>query len=440
MPKGFVYILECYDGSYYTGSTNNIEKRIEEHNSGKGANHTKKRLPVKLIYLEEFQRIDDAFYREKQIQGWSRKKKEALIKQNLDDLKKLSECMNDSHFKNSKDVISTSLNHQNSSDDFNSVAERSRSYSNGKLLLTGEYVVLDGALALALPTTYGQSLTVKSIDQPKIIWQSFDENNTIWFEGEFMIHKNEILTQAKNGTSEYERLLQILNAVKILNPSFFNSEKGYHITTKLNFSKSWGLGTSSTLINNIANWTNVDAYKLLELTFGGSGYDIACAQHNTAITYQLKRHFDCAQSGNRIIKEVNFNPKFSDCLYFVYLNKKQNSREGIAHYKNNVINNSIAISEISGITQNLIGCNSLNEFEILINKHEQIISALIKQETVKNILFKDFKGSVKSLGAWGGDFVLVTSTKDPSNYFKSKGFKMVISYQDMILNQKKSLT
>ncbi|HMC02451.1 MAG TPA: GYDIA family GHMP kinase, partial [Flavobacteriaceae bacterium] len=194
------------------------------------------------------------------------------------------------------------------------------------------------------------------------------------------------------------------------------------------------------LINNIANWTNVNAYKLLELTFGGSGYDIACAQHNHPITYQLQLPFDGSQNDKRVVEEVHFNPKFSDCLYFVYLNKKQNSREGIAHYKNNVINNSIAISEISGITQNLIGCNSLNEFEILINKHEQIISALIKQETVKNILFKDFKGSVKSLGAWGGDFVLVTSTKDPSNYFKSKGFKMVISYQDMILNQKKSLT
>ncbi len=99
MPKGFVYILECADGTFYTGSTINLDKRLYEHQNGKGANHTKKRLPVNLVYVQEFQRIDDAFYREKQIQGWSRKKKTALINNNFEDLKKHAECKNDSHYK-----------------------------------------------------------------------------------------------------------------------------------------------------------------------------------------------------------------------------------------------------------------------------------------------------------------------------------------------------
>lgn len=77
---GYTYMLECADGSYYTGSTKDLEYRLNQHQAGKGANHTKKRLPVQLVYVEEYERIDDAFYREKQIQGWSRKKKEALIK------------------------------------------------------------------------------------------------------------------------------------------------------------------------------------------------------------------------------------------------------------------------------------------------------------------------------------------------------------------------
>jgi len=77
--KGYVYILECNDGSYYTGSTIDLEMRLSQHQQGLGANHTKKRLPVKLVYFEMFDRIDLAFYREKQIQGWSRAKKEALI-------------------------------------------------------------------------------------------------------------------------------------------------------------------------------------------------------------------------------------------------------------------------------------------------------------------------------------------------------------------------
>lgn len=85
-----MYILEYSDGSYYTGSTKDLERRLQQHNQGEGANHTKKRLPVKLVYYEVFRRIDEAFYREKQVQGWSRKKKEALIKGNRDSLLLLS--------------------------------------------------------------------------------------------------------------------------------------------------------------------------------------------------------------------------------------------------------------------------------------------------------------------------------------------------------------
>ncbi len=76
---GFMYILKFSDGSYYTGSTVNLEIRFHQHQQGEGANYTKKRLPVELIYFEEYSRIDEAFYREKQVQHWSRKKKEALI-------------------------------------------------------------------------------------------------------------------------------------------------------------------------------------------------------------------------------------------------------------------------------------------------------------------------------------------------------------------------
>jgi putative endonuclease len=102
MTKAWMYILECSDGSYYTGSTKDIERRLEQHQNGEGANYTKKRLPVKLIYLEEFDRIDWAFNREKQIQGWNRAKKQALINGDNIQLKDLSECKNATHFKNKK--------------------------------------------------------------------------------------------------------------------------------------------------------------------------------------------------------------------------------------------------------------------------------------------------------------------------------------------------
>ena len=88
--KGFVYVLKCSNGKYYTGSTTNLEKRLWQHQNGEGSNFTKAHLPVELVYVEEFERIDDAFYREKQIQGWSRKKKEALIAKDFDLLHELA--------------------------------------------------------------------------------------------------------------------------------------------------------------------------------------------------------------------------------------------------------------------------------------------------------------------------------------------------------------
>jgi predicted GIY-YIG superfamily endonuclease len=91
-----MYILECCDGSYYVGSTRNLNRRLNQHQSGKGANHTKKRLPVRMVYCKYFDRVQEAFYFEKQVQGWSRKKKEALMFGQIDLLKKHSECMNDS--------------------------------------------------------------------------------------------------------------------------------------------------------------------------------------------------------------------------------------------------------------------------------------------------------------------------------------------------------
>ena len=107
--KGYMYILECANGYYYTGCTSDLQRRFEQHQNGEGANYTKKHLPVKLMYYEEFQRMDQAFFREKQVQGWSRKKKEALINGAVEKLHELSECVNESHCKNAK-VVSTPLN------------------------------------------------------------------------------------------------------------------------------------------------------------------------------------------------------------------------------------------------------------------------------------------------------------------------------------------
>lgn len=122
--SSYMYILQCSDGSYYTGSTKNIEARLYQHQNGEGAKHTKTRLPVKLVYVEEFECIDEAFYREKQIQGWGRKKKEALIAGDFDKLSHLSRSKTDFDKLSHHDKLSYhgKLSHQKGAD-FNKDAD-----------------------------------------------------------------------------------------------------------------------------------------------------------------------------------------------------------------------------------------------------------------------------------------------------------------------------
>ncbi len=90
MKTAWVYILKCNDGSYYTGHTTNLEKRIAEHQAGEGSDWTKRRLPVKLVFSQEMPDKDQAFLAERQIKKWSRAKKEALITENWDMLRWLA--------------------------------------------------------------------------------------------------------------------------------------------------------------------------------------------------------------------------------------------------------------------------------------------------------------------------------------------------------------
>ena len=298
-------------------------------------------------------------------------------------------------------------------------------YSHGKLLISAEYAVLDGALALALPTKFGQSLQVEATPNQKIVWKSISNKGTVWFETEFIIDTT--LKFISKDTSDIAlRLVQILEAIQRLNPTHFKADAGFFITSTLEFPENWGLGSSSTLITNLAEWATVDAFKLLELTFGGSGFDIACAQQGSAILYQLK-------TGKPTIKSVVFSPPFLDALFFVHRNQKQNSREGIKSYKTRTANQTLDFSVVNRMTLDLLNCTDLKTFESLIEQHERYISNLIQQPPLKESLFSDYKGAIKSLGAWGGDFFLATGKRSSMAYFKAKGFETIIPYSEMIL-------
>jgi mevalonate kinase len=316
-------------------------------------------------------------------------------------------------------------------------------FANGKLLLTAEYAVLDGATALALPTKFGQSLDIKPSQTNDLDWTSFDADGKIWFSSTFDFDTFKAKTTTDSAVST---MLETIFAAA-LHLKFDNSiakNRGFrtpqymtpfNAETRLTFPRNWGLGTSSTLIANVARVFNVDAYALLAATFGGSGYDIACATADSPILFRL-------ENGVPTSEKIAFTPPFSDNLYFIYLGKKQNSREGIERYKaqkntkNGLYTEGSYLKEISDLTTAFLTASDLKTLEKLIVQHENLVASLIELHRAKTLFFADFWGEIKSLGAWGGDFVLATSDRNATEtrqYFKSKGFATVLTYDEIIL-------
>ncbi|WP_185877962.1 GYDIA family GHMP kinase [Blattabacterium cuenoti] len=301
-------------------------------------------------------------------------------------------------------------------------------YSHGKLLLTGEYLILLGSIGLALPTIKGQSLSIfeKKNRSSILFWKSYDQNlKKPWFEVVFQLPYLKIIYETEKKISY--RLRNLLIKSKNIKKEFFKKNINIYANTYLQFSRNWGLGSSSTLINNIAQWINVNPYKLLSKDFPGSGYDLACVSHEKPIIFKLKNNIP-------YFLPVEFNPPFKNKLYFLYLNKKQNTTSGINWFfsKKKIISNNI-INNISYITLKILSCNKLKEFEELLLKHEMIISKILNLPTIKELYFPDYLGLVKSLGTWGGDFVLISFRKGMKNYFSKKGFHTIISFEKMIL-------
>jgi mevalonate kinase len=304
-------------------------------------------------------------------------------------------------------------------------------FSHGKLLVTGEYVVLDGALSLAIPTKYGQRMEVEfseSDTDNTLTWYSIDSDGETWYREEFLIEHNDTQrsqsvrlnpTELCNLNTVSDSLVKILNEACKGN-SWFLGGGSYTVRTYLDFPNNWGLGSSSTLICNIAKWAEVDAFELSEASFGGSGYDIAVGMLGGDILYRSPEMWE----------GYVYNPPFRDQLYFVHLNQKQNSREGIATYRSKFLHKE-TIEQVSSITESIINCYDFDAFQRLITEHEAAIASLVEMPTVKERLFSGYAFAIKSLGAWG-DFILACGDENTPQYFKDKGFETVVSYDELV--------
>lgn len=286
--------------------------------------------------------------------------------------------------------------------------------------------MLDGALALALPTKRGQWLRARALPgEHEHRWSSLLENGKEWFSARFT--QGGTLLQASDAPTA-KRLQQLFQGIAAQRPGFWAHQPCFQFETQLEFPRDWGLGSSSTLVAALARWANVDPFQLLTDTFGGSGYDIACAHAKQAVLFQRR-------AGQPAFLEIPFVPSFKDHIAFVHLGRKQDSREGIERYRQMVSASGKQRQRLSELTLAFLQARDVYEAMQVLEEHEAIVGEALRLPLVKAERFPNFPGTIKSLGAWGGDFVMALSDRPAiatKRYFKIKGFETALSYEDLV--------
>jgi mevalonate kinase len=300
--------------------------------------------------------------------------------------------------------------------------------SNAKLMISGEYLVLRGAEALAIPLKFGQTLKVcEHSGKPLLAWKTIVIGQH-WFDAVFSL--DEFVIGNTNDFPTAQNLREILMAARKIQPGFLKKNNKYEAVSELDFDISWGLGSSSSLIVNIANWAGIDPFVLFEKVSVGSGYDLAAAMAAKPILYTLKE-------GKREIKEVDFYPGFHHQIYFTYLGKKRNSAQAVMNFKE-LPEKDLAnkIHDINAITQAMLTAVELREFRKLMRDHEKIISGVLGVPPLSYKTLSDFNGDMKSLGAWGGDFIMLATDMSREyvvSWLRKKEMNVWFTYEDIAI-------
>lgn len=300
---------------------------------------------------------------------------------------------------------------------------QSEFYSCGKLLITGEYLVLSGAWAFSVPTRKGQWMKVEEVPGSGTIhWIARQPDQKVWLDMRLQISGEIVLlSEAKAESIHIQQILQTINR---LNPQLFKNNLDYNIETRLEFPSEWGLGSSSSMLANLAKWSKTDPMQLFRNTLMGSGYDVAVAMEGKPVMYRLNQ-------GKPEWNTLTFQPPFLNTLFFVYSGQKQNSSAEVGRFLDKAAPSRQQIEAISDISRSIMQTKHPETFAMLLRRHEEIVSKVLGREPVQKIRFSDFSGTVKSLGAWGGDFFLAIGADAPA-YFRSRGYPVVIPWEDMV--------
>lgn len=289
-------------------------------------------------------------------------------------------------------------------------------FARGKLLLTGEYSVLHGADALVLPVAYGQFLKYRCTDNNCIHWQAQSVDGEIWLSVKFNERFQIVEASHEEPARKLARILK--RAFKIRNKAF----QGFEAHTRLNFHRKWGLGSSSTLYYLVGCLFEISPMELFKACGEkGSGYDIAAACRKAPFIFSNKPELS--------MEEMALPEAFLD-TYFVYLNKKQDSAREVRRFLKKEVREE-QLQAISALTGQMVHAQSAAEIQNLMQEHEKVTANIIDQPTLKEQWFPDFEGSLKSLGAWGGDFIWACGS-DVKEYFRAKGHHTIFKFAEML--------
>ena len=297
-------------------------------------------------------------------------------------------------------------------------------YGQGKLLITGEYAVLHGAEALAVPLKVGQHFSIKKSRGADLHWKSYLPDGNLWFKQQFSLL--DFTPQDDQHPEMSGMITKILTAITRQNPDFLSDWKGQTLESRLEFQPDWGLGTSSTLIYALAEWAEVDPWLLLEHTFGGSGYDLACADADGPIRFQ-------STEDEIKITPLELEWPFKEQLHLVWSGQKQSSRKAIEGPGQAFRKAKSELKTISRLTTEIIEAKDLDTFIALMKQHNDLVAKVTGQEVYP--VLKGFKPLIKPLGAWGGDFFLVASREDPKVIRKNleeAGYATIFGWEELV--------
>jgi len=297
--------------------------------------------------------------------------------------------------------------------------------ANGKLLLTGEYLVLLGATALVLPVRFGQEMTLSERKDRLLVWRSKTQEG-YWFEGTFSLPELEPLRTNDRATADKLRTWMI--TLRVLRNDFLRDESGYTVTITANYPLYWGLGSSASLTSLLAQWSGVDPFHFHDLISRGSGADIACTQSDRLIRYHK-------MYGVSEFAEMDPGDALVRYTWFVYLGNSVETAPEITRFLKSKPPSERIMRRISFLSQEICTTSSAEYLEQLIREHESILAGILKKQPI-GIRFGKFPGGVKSMGAWGGDFAMFVSAADPGtveSFFKTAGLFPVFRYPEIAM-------